>query len=448
MKLFAIDRKFGQKYNIILLLLVLLVCLIRGNHHVWATTENSESKINHVLLEQPYPIFSPEELVNFYTKDQLKKQLKLNNYPSYNANDNLDLNVAIKNAPTNLLGVWFDGGVRSTLNNDAVTVENTMKQLREMANDHQVKQVYFFYDNTDYCDLTVNLQLEKNLYFNTFKKDWNVPSEWRPWFWSYEEWRDHWYCKKTPREKGYSLLKSGEQGFKIVIAIDETANVFLVPVHAIDVVYQDNTNFRKIKNFTLKTDLGDGIEIDYDKPMLRLHTDNSFGDFLNKVYEVGDYFPIVSTVLSGVNFAEGMLQDNEGQIIDGGFGLALDALTFGASSILKGGTKTITKGAVKGTVKKTTTKVAQKPLRNIVNTFLKKQLQKTFSLNNIVVTDTKKIFQKTLEANIFTPQPIIIDLGNNTKLTVLPKSKSAYNIENKEKIIMVNHEGEIMQINE
>ncbi|MEZ0180216.1 hypothetical protein ['Camptotheca acuminata' phytoplasma] len=104
-------------------------------------------------------------MVNIYTESQINKKIKLNNYPCYNSEDNLELNILIKDAPTNLLGVYFDGGVRSHQNN-FFTLEN----FKEMAKENKVNKVYFFYDNTDYCDITLQLKFKKIFILILIKK--------------------------------------------------------------------------------------------------------------------------------------------------------------------------------------------------------------------------------------------------------------------------------------
>ncbi|WP_017193657.1 hypothetical protein [Vaccinium witches'-broom phytoplasma] len=64
-----------------------------------------------------------------------------------------------------------------------------LNDLKQMIND--VTNIYFFYDNTCYNDVAMQTQINKNFYFDKHKQHWEVPSEWRPWFWSYEKWRNH-----------------------------------------------------------------------------------------------------------------------------------------------------------------------------------------------------------------------------------------------------------------
>ncbi|MEZ0180215.1 hypothetical protein ['Camptotheca acuminata' phytoplasma] len=223
----------------------------------------------------------------------------------------------------------------------------------------------------------------------------------------------------------------------------------MVPLHAIDEIYEEDKNFAKIKNFVLKESLGDDIYIDYQKPFLIFKNNNPFGDFLNGVYTVGSYVPIVGTVLSGVNFIEGAVQDNEEQVIEGGVDLVIDALTLGWGKFAKAakeGQKVVTKTITKGATKKAT----KKPLKNIVKTFFQKQLKEAFSLKNFLKKDIINDFQKSLKENDFSLQPpIVIDLDNNTKMIVSLKQKPNYpNIKNNDQVIVVNHEGEIVELNE
>ncbi|KOR75717.1 hypothetical protein CPX_001277 [Candidatus Phytoplasma pruni] len=311
--------KFHYKFKYFFLsFFILLSVFFLFNHQALAlvqkNNESSKPQIHLVLLEQPYPLVTKEQLVNNYTTKYLNKTLQLNSSPCYNATSNNNLNTVIKGAPSNLLGIYFDGGIRENKNNCY-----TLNNLKQMIND--VTNIYLFYDNTCYNDVTMQTQINKNFYFDKHKQHWEVPSEWRPWFWSYEKWRNHWYNEKTPTEKGYFLVKYGSQGFKIEVNIDEKETMCSIPEHAIGSVLDNN--FSKIKNLTengLKTYLGDGIYIDYDKPFLTFTTNNWFNDAWNVSHNVISFIPIVGTTidvsLGLFDVLESFVQDNPEQRIN------------------------------------------------------------------------------------------------------------------------------------
>ncbi|MEZ0180435.1 hypothetical protein AB6A63_02270, partial ['Camptotheca acuminata' phytoplasma] len=153
-----------KKSSKLLIFLIMLFCLFQKNS-IYASENKTDNKVIHVLLEQPYPYISKAQLVNFYTFKKISQMLKLNDYPGYNAGPDNKLNVKIKNTPSNLLGVYFDGGKRKR-KDDFFTLED----LRELSKKSDVKKVYFFYDNTDYCDLTLELQFDKQIDFPTNNK--------------------------------------------------------------------------------------------------------------------------------------------------------------------------------------------------------------------------------------------------------------------------------------
>ncbi|NWN45590.1 hypothetical protein [Candidatus Phytoplasma pruni] len=396
--------------------------------------KNSKTKIHHILLEQHYPAISKEELVNFYAEDQLNKKIKINrSEPCYNALSNPNLDAKIKNPPSNLLGIYFDGGTREFKDNYF-----SLDELKKMQNN--VDNIYIFYDNTKYCDTQLKLQVDKKIYFETFKKNWVVPSEWRPWFWSYEKWRNRWYDEKTPNEKGYFLNKYGSQGFQLDINVKEEEKISSIPLYTIEEILNDNEHFYKIKNFTFKENLGNGIHVDYNKNFLTLKTDNSVGDFFNTVYNIGGYVPIVGTVLSGIEFIEGTVREDEGQMIESGVSLAVDAATFGAGKIFfKGGKKIATKGVSKGIAKNVAKKTVQQPFKRVAISFTAKQML------NILKTDMTIKTGKLLKDEFVKPKPIELSLNDNVKIIIFPREEKRYEIDPGDAIVIVDHEGNVLE---
>ncbi|MBP5836063.1 hypothetical protein [Candidatus Phytoplasma meliae] len=435
-----INPCYKLKYRFLLVFIVLVNICFFFQHQIFAL---EKPQTHHILLEQHYPLISKEELVNFYSEDRLNIKIKLNSEPSYNSYSDSHLNTKIKNPPSNLLGVYFDGGTREHQDN-CYTLDD-LKQINNNANN-----MYIFYDNTNYCDIYVNLKYNQNIYFDTFKKNWKVPSEWRPWFWSYGEWRNNWYNKKTPTEKGYCLLKYGSQGFKLKINIDEKESILAIPFYAIDDILQDDNNFFNIKNFALKTYLGDGIYVDYNQPILTFKTNNDLGDFFNGVYEAAGYVPIVGTVLSGLELTEGLMQENKEQMIEGGVDLAVDVITAGLGKVFKGGTKiaskTITKGVTKKAAKETTKKTFKSVLLRLSQKTVKKILQsKIADKLNIDTIDPIEMIKNAIKQEVIKPDPIILDLNENTKLTIIPKAKISYSINSDDHIIIIDHEGDVIE---
>ncbi|WP_341266424.1 hypothetical protein [Candidatus Phytoplasma fraxini] len=421
--------KFPYKFKYFFLsFFILLIFFFLTNHKVLISAQkNNESltpQIHLVLLEQPYPLVDKEQLVNNYTTKYLNKTLQLNSSPCYNATSNNNLNTVIKDTPTNLLGVYFDGGIRENKEN-----YYTLDNLKQMTND--VSNIYFFYDNTRYNDVTMQTRINKNFYFDKHKQHWKVPSEWRPCFWSYEKWRDYWYNKKTPTEKGYFLVKYGSQGFKIEVNIDEQETMVLIPAHAIGSVLENN--FSQVKSLTennLKTDLGDGIYIDYEQPLLTFKTNNWLDVVWNVSHNVINFIPYVGTAVDAVfgvlDIVESWVQDNPQQGINGVLDTAFAFLPIPGLQKLTGSngikffSKKIPKLLQKEIIKQTT--------QNILEDIIK----------NSFKDGTKKIITQ----GYFTSESINIKLDDYTTLTTQPRNKLIYDIESNEKVHVINYLGE------
>ncbi|MDV3168064.1 MAG: hypothetical protein Q8779_02235 [Candidatus Phytoplasma stylosanthis] len=378
-----------------------------------------KTNIHHIILKQPFPVVSREELVNSYTQKKLGKKIILNKKASYNADSNLNLNIEIKNPPTNLLGVYFDGGNRNFKDNVL-----TLEELRNIQSPN-IKNIYFFYDDTDYCDIHVDLKFNENIYFHTFKKDWYTPYEWRPYFISYKNWRNNWYKKKKSNEKGYFLEKLDSQGFELNINVHEKDTLFHTPIDHVEKTFQNNNNFQKIKNFIFKKNLGNGIYVDYDHSKLIFQTNNLSHYFYKSVYEFVNCIPYLGIFVNFTELIEGFIQSNKEQIIDSSIDLST-SLFFGLGKLFKN---------IKNTF-------LTKYFSKITKKIEKSKKQEIFQdiTEDLVIRFIKEKLSAFLKEKLIDNKKVVIELNKNTKITVIPENKPKYKIGKNDKVIYYNYQ--------
>ncbi|MEZ0180087.1 hypothetical protein ['Camptotheca acuminata' phytoplasma] len=239
------------------------------------------------------------------------------------------------------------------------------------------------------------------------------------------------------------MSKYDTQGFRLDINIHEKDTILNVPFYSAYYIYQNDQNFLKIKNFALKEDLGNGIHINYDKPFLNFHTDNFLGKWFKKIYNdwIG-YIPIVSSVRSGIELTEGLIQRHEEQIIDNGVDLVLDTITLGYGKFV-----TKTEKSATNLLSKEIKKFGIKQI-NDKNKF-KKMLKKEFQKRLLKKIKEKKVqwFKNKLKKYFIEQNPIIINLDEHHKLNILQKPKPPYNnINNTDSVVIVERQGTISEL--